>query len=86
MQISPNAEWTLRTDPHGTHSLYSETRIGSSTMMQVPKRKTSTTNEAHPHSVCVHWCVFSFKKFDHSSVAQLVELSHHDLKKKKKKS
>lgn len=77
MQISPNAEWTLRTDPHGTHSLYSETRFGSSTMMQVPKRKTSTTNEAHPHipDVYVHWCAFSFKNFDHSSVSQLLELS-----------
>lgn len=50
-------------------------------MMQVPKRKTSTTNEAHPHSpdVCIHWCVFSFKKLKslNCSVAQL-ELSQYD--------
>lgn len=31
-----------------TLSLYSETCIETSTMIQVPKRKTSLTNEAHP--------------------------------------
>lgn len=40
MQISPNAEWTLRTDPHGTHTQFiPQTHIGSSTMMQVPKKE-----------------------------------------------
>lgn len=55
MQISPSAEWTLRTDPHGTHTR-SQTRIESCTAMQLPsiKRETSRTNDkAHPHSCLV---------------------------------
>lgn len=57
MQISPDAEWTLRTDPHGTHTL-SQMRIECCTAMQLPsiKRKTSRTNDkAHPHICC--WSV-----------------------------
>ena len=60
MQISPSAEWTLRTDPHGTHP-HSETHIESCTAMQLTsiKRKTSRTNDkdnAHSCFVCV--CVW----------------------------
>lgn len=35
MQISPSAEWTLRTDPHGAHDR-SRTCIENCTAMQVP--------------------------------------------------
>lgn len=55
MQISPSAEWTLRTDPHGTHTL-SQMCMECCTAMKLPsiKRKTSRTNDkAHPHSCCV---------------------------------
>lgn len=58
MQISPSAEWTLRTDPHGTHT-HSQMCIECCTAMKLPsiKRKTSRTNDkAHPHSCFVCLC------------------------------
>lgn len=63
MQISPSAEWTLRTDPHGTHT-HSQTRIESCTAMQLPSitKKKQAGLMARPTRtavlfVCVRVCV-----------------------------
>lgn len=58
MQMSPSAEWTLRTDPHGTHAR-PPTCIECCSAMQLAsiKSKTSRTNDrAHPHSCLVCLC------------------------------
>lgn len=61
MQISPSAEWTLRTDPHGTHS-HSQMCIEGCTAMQLPLKEKQAGLMTRPTRtavlfVCVRVCV-----------------------------
>lgn len=64
MQISPSTEWTLRTDPHGTHT-HTQMCIEGCTAMQLPLKEKQAGLMTRPTRtavlfVCVRVCASLF--------------------------
>lgn len=82
MQISPNAEWTLRTDPHGAHTHFIlKHALGVPLWCKFLKEKQAQlTRPTRTALMCASIDAFSLRKFDHSSVAQPVRLKNSTIK------